>query len=60
MVVDRSLEAKDGSLVVAAIDGELAVLRVQRVNHQIGPDPDRWNPSTFEVWGVVTTLIRSV
>ncbi|MEM7771148.1 MAG: S24 family peptidase [Cyanobacteria bacterium P01_A01_bin.37] len=62
LVVDRSLDARDNILVVAALNGELAVLRVQQVNHQIRPYPDHWKDKDiqFEVWGVVTTIIRSV
>jgi DNA polymerase V len=62
LVVDRSLDARDNALVVAALNGELAVLRVQQVNHQIRPYPDHWQDEEiqFEVWGVVTTIIRSV
>ncbi len=63
LIVDRSLTPKDGSLIVAVINGELAITRVQQVNGQLTPQPGILeNPQemSFEVWGVVTTLIRSI
>ena len=62
LAVDRSLNAKDGSLVVAALNGELSVLRVKAMNNQIRPRDthDNDDDSQFEVWGLVTTIIRSL
>ena len=62
LVVDRSRDARSNALVVAALNGELVILRVQRVNQQIRPHPDHWRHEDiqFEVWGVITTIIRSV
>ncbi|MBE7384721.1 MAG: DNA repair protein [Leptolyngbya sp. SIO1E4] len=61
LVVDRSLVAKNQSLVVAVIAGQLTVLRICK--HQ-----DKWIPADrdgaattapdLDIWGVVTTLIR--
>ena len=63
LIVDRSLTPKDGSLIVAVINGELTITRVHHVNGQLTPQSDlQDNPEgmSFEVWGVVTTLIRSI
>ncbi|MEM9450186.1 MAG: S24 family peptidase [Cyanobacteria bacterium P01_E01_bin.6] len=62
LAVDRSLDATDNALVVAAVNGELAVMRVQQVKHQIRPIVEHGSTqeSQFEVWGVVTTIIRSM
>lgn len=66
IVVDRSLEPKDGDLVVCAVDGEFTLKRIQfrpgavwliPSNEQFDPilvTPDK----QFEVWGVVTHTIR--
>ena len=63
LIVDRSLIPKDGSLIVAVINGELTITRVHQINGQLTPQSDlQDNPEemSFEVWGVVTTLIRSI
>ncbi|MDE6286518.1 MAG: translesion error-prone DNA polymerase V autoproteolytic subunit [Muribaculaceae bacterium] len=66
IVVDRSLEPKDGDLVVCAVDGEFTLKRITfrpgavwliPSNEQFDPilvTPDK----QFEVWGVVTHTIR--
>lgn len=63
LVVDRSHRAKDNSLVVAVIGGELAVLRIQQHQGKLMPASLDWSPDSdrpFEVWGVVTSIIRRV
>lgn len=68
LVVDRSLNPKDGNIIIAAIDGELIVKRMQRIKNKIYllPENKRYKPieisseMNFEVWGVVTTVIHSV
>jgi DNA polymerase V len=62
LVVDRSQTAQDSSLVVAAIAGNLQVLRVQKHQENLVPATG-WAPGQtldMEIWGVVTTLIRKV
>ena len=63
LIVDRSQTPRDGALVVAAIAGELAVLRVQKRQGQLIPAGSDWPSDSelqLEVWGVVTTLIRKL
>jgi DNA polymerase V len=63
LVVDRSLTAQDQSLVVAALEGQLQVLRVRHQRGQIIPAAPEWDDETpldMEIWGVVTHLIRKV
>ncbi len=68
LVVDRSLSPKDGNIIIAAIDGELIVKRMQRIKNRIYliPENKKYHPieisseMNFEVWGVVTTVIHSV
>ena len=68
LVVDRSLEAKHGKIVIAAVDGELTVKRL----HQNGkgmylmPENDAFQPikinegSDMIIWGVVTNVLHEV
>ena len=68
LVVDRSLNPKDGSIVIAVIDGELLVKRLfmQKGKVYLVPENKYYAPieikdeMAFEVWGVVTTVIHSV
>ena len=66
LVVDRGAEAKDGRVVIAAINGELTVKRLVRKNGKAWLEPE--NPAyqaiTFNegddvrIWGVVTNVIH--
>jgi DNA polymerase V len=66
LVVDRALEARDGSIVIAALDGELMVKRLRRKNGRVllVPDNPDYPPvavgpeASFEIWGVVTYIIH--
>lgn len=67
LVVDRSLEPRDGSIVIAALDGELTVKRIRLHGDRLELVPD--NPdyatrtvqgeSAFQVWGVVVHAIHT-
>jgi len=66
LIVDRSLEPKDKSVVIAVLDGELTVKRIRIRNRKITLEPENHNYSVrevtpdaaFEVWGVVTSAIH--
>jgi DNA polymerase V len=68
LVVDRSLNPKDGNIVIAVINGELTVKRISMGKNKIFllPENQKFKPieitgeMSFEVWGVVTTVIHSV
>ncbi len=68
LVVDRSLEPKDKSVVIAVIDGELTVKRIRIGNKKITLEPENENYSVrqitedteFQVWGVVTNVIHAL
>lgn len=68
LVVDRSLEAKSGNVIVAALDGELTVKRLYRKNGllRLLPENPQYQPieiqtqQSFEIWGVVTNVIHSL
>jgi DNA polymerase V len=68
LVVDRSLPPKDGNIVIAVIDSELTVKRLQRKKTKVFllPENQNYKPieitseMNFEVWGVVTNVIHSL
>ena len=68
LVVDRSIEPRDRSVVIAVINGELTVKRIRIENKRITLEPENENYSAqqisegmeFEVWGVVTNGIHEL
>lgn len=67
LVVDKSLEAVSGSIVVAAIEGELTIKRLQVKGRRIilkpensaYPDFPVANPGELTIWGVVKHAVHS-
>ena len=65
LIVDRSLEPKDGKIVIAALDGELTVKRlsIKSTGTWLVPENDNYPPilvreeSDITIWGVVTATI---
>ncbi|MDA3837597.1 MAG: translesion error-prone DNA polymerase V autoproteolytic subunit [Candidatus Delongbacteria bacterium] len=66
LVVDRSLEAKHGTIVVAILDGEFTVKRLYwkgKTVKLLAENPN-YKPIVitdeidFEIWGVATTVIH--
>ncbi|MEM6433766.1 MAG: S24 family peptidase [Cyanobacteria bacterium P01_D01_bin.115] len=62
LVVDRSLEAQNQSLVVGVIEGQMVVLRVLKQGKQLLPAANSGKGAigSLEIWGVVTNIIRKV
>ena len=68
LVVDRSLEPCADSVVIAVINGDLTVKRIQRTGGKLflAAENPRYHPieirecMDFEVWGVVTCVIHSL
>jgi len=68
LVVDRSLEPADKSVVIAVVNGELTVKRIRIKNNKITLQPENENYAAcqitdsveFEVWGVVTNVIHAL
>ncbi|QLQ34172.1 MAG: translesion error-prone DNA polymerase V autoproteolytic subunit [Candidatus Thiothrix singaporensis] len=69
LVVDRSLEARSGKVVIAAVNGELTVKRLHIGQQQrvtlLAENPDYPNipirdGMDFVIWGVVTNVIHPV
>jgi DNA polymerase V len=66
LVVDRSIEATHGKIIIAAINGELTVKRLSRQagKVQLLPENDRYQPIDISeeeelvIWGVVTHVIH--
>ncbi|WP_321390809.1 translesion error-prone DNA polymerase V autoproteolytic subunit [Emcibacter sp.] len=67
LVVDRSLDAKHGSIVIAVLDGELTVKRLYRKGGvlRLMPENPQFRPleirdgMDFQIWGVVRHAIHS-
>lgn len=68
LIVDRSLMPKHGSIVIAVINGELTVKRLQHTDNKyfLYAENNKYEPieitkeMAFEVWGVVTNVIHSL
>ena len=68
LIVDRSLAAISGKIIVITLDGELLVRRLQRENGTIALMPGRRDEESvtvsehdvYTVWGVVTYVIHVV
>jgi len=68
MIVDRDLPVTNGNIVVAAIDGDLTVKRLQRKDNKLLflPENDNYSPidatqsENVVIWGTVTNVIHSV
>jgi DNA polymerase V len=68
LVVDRSIEARDGMIVVAAVYGELVVKRLQRTGSAttLVSEKDGYKPISITdaddvyIWGVVVGSARTI
>ncbi len=67
LVVDRSLEAIDGNVIVAVLDGELVCKRLEkRGTVRLLPANRNYSPieiqdgQNFSIWGVVTNVIHAL
>jgi len=67
LVVDRSIEAQSGDIVVAVLDGEFTIKRFRRngSNIELVPENSKYRKITLnegmelEIWGVVTGTYKS-
>jgi DNA polymerase V len=67
VVVDRSVQAVSGQIIIAVIDGEMLIRRYERIGNRIRLVPETHRLSAleitdgraFSVWGVVTYIIKS-
>jgi DNA polymerase V len=67
LVVDRSKNASNGSIIIAVLDGELLVKRyglTSKGKHSLIAESDEYEiieiekGQDFEIWGVVTSVIH--
>jgi len=68
LLVDRAVEARDGKIIVAVLNGEFTVKRLKTKNQKyyLVPENQRYRiieiteEDDFEIWGVVTSVIREM
>jgi len=69
LIVDRSLEASDGKVIIAVLDGEFTVKRLhidKNGNYFLVPENADYKPIKvtdemgFSIWGVVTNVIHKL
>ena len=68
LVVDRSLEPRNGKIIIAAVDGSLTVKRLVKngKNTMLSPENNKYKPikltenNDIIIWGVVTNVIHKV
>ena len=68
VIVDRSIKPKNGTIVIAVIDGEMLIRRMEKTINKMRLIPetpklaiiDVSEFSDFKIWGVVTCVIRNL
>lgn len=68
LVVDRSLEAQNGKIVVAVVNGDFTVKRLSWISGKIKliAENPNYKPieikdgTDFEIWGVATNVIHKL
>ena len=68
MIIDRSLEPKNNTIVLAVLDGEFTVKRIQKKGDDLFLNPENKDfkaiqiteEMNFQVWGIVTHIIHKV
>jgi DNA polymerase V len=68
VIVDRSAEVKNGKVVIAVLDGEMLIRKLEINNHKkrLLPATKKLSAieisesSSFAIWGVVTYVIHSL
>ena len=68
MIVDRSIKAVSGKIVIAVVDGEMLIRRFEKNINRVRliPETPKLSPidvsefNDFNIWGVVTFIIKNV
>ena len=68
VIVDRSIKAQSGKIVIAVIDGEMLIRRFEKTMNKIRliPETPKLSPidvsefNDLQIWGVVTYVIKNV
>ena len=66
LIIDKSLEPKNGKIAVCFIDGEFTVkrIKIEKDTCWLTPENDDYKPikvtqdNDFLIWGIVTTVIK--
>lgn len=66
LIVDRAIQAVDGSIVIAVVNGELTVKRLSKTGDRLLllAENEQYTPleinehTDFQIWGVVTNAIH--
>jgi DNA polymerase V len=66
LIVDRSVKANDGKIVIAVVEGELTVkrLKIENGKYYLVPENPDFQPieitefMDFQIWGVVVSVVR--
>ena len=68
VIVDRSIKPQSGKIIIAIIDGEMIIRRLEKIMNKIRliPETSKLSPieigeyNDFKIWGVVTYIIKSL
>ncbi|MEO6671516.1 MAG: translesion error-prone DNA polymerase V autoproteolytic subunit [Ferruginibacter sp.] len=68
VIVDRSIKAQSGKIVIAVIDGEMLIRRFEKTMNKIRlvPETPKLSPidvsefNDLQIWGVVTYVIKNL
>ncbi len=68
VIVDRSIKAQSGRIVIAVIDGEMLIRRYEKTMNKLRliPETPKLSPidvsefNELQIWGVVTYVIKNV
>ncbi len=65
LIVDRSIKATEGKTVVAIVDGELVLRRLEKrdgktllVSDNVAVAPARYDGDEVQIWGVATSVVH--
>ncbi len=67
VIVDRSLKASNGKVIIAILNGDMLIRRFEKINNKtrlladsnrLAPIPIDANCEDFGIWGVVTYVIH--
>ena len=68
VIVDRSIKAQNGKIVIAVIDGEMLIRRLEKTMNKMRliPETPKLSPmdvsefNDLQIWGVVTYVIKNL
>lgn len=68
VIVDRSIKPQSGKIIIAVVDGEMIIRRIEKSMNKIRliPETPKLSPmeitehTDFKIWGVVTYVIKAI